>query len=80
MKPLAGGAIDDAKLAIKYILSKDYIDVVIPGMESIEQVRENVSVLQDTNITKDDELKIQEIRILWVKGFVEDVNIAYHVH
>ena len=55
MKPLAGGAIDDAKLAIKYILSKDYIDVVIPGMESIEQVRENVSVLQDTNITKDDE-------------------------
>ena len=47
MKPLAGGAIDDAKLAIKYILSKDYIDVVIPGMESIEQVRENVSVLQE---------------------------------
>ena len=38
MKPLAGGAIDDAKLAIKYILSKDYIDVVIPGMESIEQI------------------------------------------
>ena len=35
MKPLAGGAIDDAKLAIKYILSKDYIDVVIPGMENI---------------------------------------------
>lgn len=52
MKPLAGGAIDDAKLAIKYILSKDYIDVVIPGMESIEQVRENVSVLQDTNIDR----------------------------
>lgn len=80
MKPLAGGAIDDAKLAIKYILSKDYIDVVIPGMESIEQVRENVSVLQDTNITKDDELKIQEIRNIMGKGFVEDVNIAYHVH
>ena len=54
MKPLAGGAIDDAKLAIKYILSKDYIDVVIPGMENIEQVRENVSVLRDTNITEDD--------------------------
>lgn len=69
MKPLAGGAIDDAKLAIKYILSKDYIDVVIPGMESIEQVRENVSVLQDTNITKYDELKIQEIRNIMGKIF-----------
>ena len=54
---------------IKYILSKDYIDVVIPGMESIEQVRENVSVLQDTNITKDDELKIQEIRNIMGKRF-----------
>ena len=69
MKPLAGGAIDDAKLAIKYILSKDYIDVVIPGMENIEQVRENVSVLQDTNITKYDESKIQEIRNIMGKRF-----------
>ncbi len=62
MKPLAGGAIDDAKLAIKYILSKDYIDVVIPGIENIKQVRENVSVIQDINITKEDEEKILEIR------------------
>ena len=69
MKPLAGGAIDDAKLAIKYILSKDYIDVVIPGMENIEQVRENVSVLRDTNITEDDESKIQEIRTIMGKRF-----------
>lgn len=69
MKPLAGGAIDDAKLAIKYILSKDYIDVVIPGMENIDQVRENVSVLQDTNITEDDESKIQEIRNTMGKRF-----------
>ena len=43
MKPLAGGALDDATLAIKYILSKDYIDVVIPGMDSIDQVQQNVN-------------------------------------
>ncbi len=46
MKPLAGGALDNATLAIKYILSKDYIDVVIPGMESVEQVRQNVAYLK----------------------------------
>lgn len=69
MKPLAGGAIDDAKLAIKYILSKDYIDVVIPGMENIEQVRENVSVLKDINITKEDEEKVLEIRNSMGKKF-----------
>lgn len=62
MKPLAGGALDDATLAIKYILSKDYIDVAIPGMDSIEQVNQNVSVLKDLQLTKSDNDKIQEIR------------------
>ena len=69
MKPLAGGAIDDAKLAIKYILSKNHIDVVIPGMENIDQVKENVSVLKDINITKEDEEKIIEIRSSMGKKF-----------
>ena len=43
------------KLAIKYILFKDYIDVVIPGMEVLNKL-ENVSAT-DTNITEDDELR-----------------------
>lgn len=69
MKPLAGGAIDDAQLAIKYILSKEYIDVVIPGMENIDQVRENVSVIKDINITNEDEIKIKSIRNSMGKRF-----------
>ena len=62
MKPLAGGALDDATLAIKYILSKDYIDVVIPGMDSIDQVQQNVNVLNNLELTEDDNKKIEEIR------------------
>ncbi len=62
MKPLAGGAIDNAKLAIKYILSKEYIDVVIPGMDSAEQVIENVSALNDINLSQEDIKDIEEIR------------------
>lgn len=62
MKPLAGGAINNAKLAIKYILSKEYIDVVIPGMDSVDQVLENISVLENLYIDKEDELKIEDIR------------------
>lgn len=62
MKPLAGGAIDNAPLAIKYILSKEYIDVAIPGMNTIEQVRENVSVIKNIQLTEDDNLKIEKIR------------------
>ena len=61
MKPLAGGAIDNAKLAIKYILSKDYIDVVIPGMDSVDQVIENTSVLKNLNITDEENLEIKDI-------------------
>lgn len=41
MKPLAGGAITNAKVAIKYILNNENISVVIPGMESVDQVKEN---------------------------------------
>lgn len=64
MKPLAGGAIKDGKLAIKYILSKEYIDVVIPGMDSVKQVIENTSILKDLNLTEEDINKIEEIRDL----------------
>ncbi|MBC6695684.1 aldo/keto reductase [Terrisporobacter mayombei] len=62
MKPLAGGAIDDGALAIKYILSKEYIDVAIPGMNNVKEVQENVSVLQDLNLTPKDNEKIEKIR------------------
>ena len=62
MKPLAGGAIDDGPLAIKYILSKDYIDVAIPGMNTVEQVKENVSVINKIELTEEDNLKIEKIR------------------
>ena len=62
MKPLAGGAIDDGALAIKYILSKEYIDVSIPGMNTIEQVKENVSVINNVTLTDKDNQKIEKIR------------------
>ncbi|WP_250673643.1 aldo/keto reductase [Paraclostridium ghonii] len=61
MKPLAGGAIDNAQLAIKYILSKDYIDVVIPGMDSVEQVIENTSVLNNLDITNEEKIEMKNI-------------------
>ena len=62
MKPLAGGAIDDGLLAIKYILSKDYIDVAIPGMNDIEQVQQNVSAINSGELTEEDNRRIDEIR------------------
>lgn len=62
MKPLAGGAIDDGTLAMKYILSKEYIDIAIPGMDKPEQVRENTAVLDNFQLTEEDNAKIVKIK------------------
>jgi len=47
MKPLAGGAIEQGKVALKFILNSDFISVVIPGMASVLEVKENASVVKD---------------------------------
>lgn len=44
MKPIAGGAIQNGQLSIKYILQNDAVSLVIPGMEKPEEVRQNAAV------------------------------------
>lgn len=44
MKPIAGGAIQNGALSIKYILQNDCVSAVIPGMEKPEEVQQNISV------------------------------------
>lgn len=63
MKPLAGGALDDAKLAIRFICANDNVTVVIPGMGSVEEIRQNVESASDTTPLTEEELnKIEQIR------------------
>ena len=61
MKPLAGGAIDDSKLAIKYILNNENISVIIPGMESVMHIEENSSV-QKGKYSQGEKEKINSFR------------------
>ncbi len=46
MKPLAGGALTAAAAALDFIFNSPWVDVAIPGMDAVEQVRENCSVLE----------------------------------
>lgn len=63
MKPLAGGAITNGKLALKYILSTGLVDIAIPGMDSVKQVKQNVSVANEIEKLTDDDLdNIKKIR------------------
>lgn len=47
MKPLAGGALTTAAAALDFIVNSPWVDVAIPGMESLEQVQENCRVVQE---------------------------------
>ncbi len=63
MKPLAGGAIEDATLALRYICANPYVDVVIPGMADIEEVDENIAACNDASpLTEEEQTKIQAVR------------------
>ena len=63
MKPLAGGAIEDARLAMRFILNNPAVTVVIPGMAEISEIRENASVSSDTSALSEDETEnIEKIR------------------
>lgn len=63
MKPLAGGAIEDASLAIRYICANPCVSVVIPGMYSADEVRQNVAAASDASPLSGAEIeKIENIK------------------
>lgn len=44
MKPLAGGAIINAELSLRFILENPNVSAAIPGMDSIEQIEKNARI------------------------------------
>lgn len=63
MKPLAGGAIEDATLALRFIASNPDVSVVIPGMFDLKEIDQNMAAVEDTAPLSPEELeKIKEIR------------------
>lgn len=55
MKPLAGGAIDDATLALRFIVSNPNVTVVIPGMAAENEVEQNIAAVANTAPLTDEE-------------------------
>ena len=63
MKPLAGGAIEDAPLAMRYIAKNPDVTVIIPGMASEEEFRQNLAAIEDQSpLTEAEQEKMQAIR------------------
>lgn len=57
MKPLAGGAIEDASLALRYVCSNPDVTVVIPGMAEIRELEQNLAACSNTEPLTQEELK-----------------------
>ena len=63
MKPLAGGAIEDASLALRYICANKNVTVVIPGMAEEGELDENIQACEDEKSLTEEELKkIEDVK------------------
>lgn len=60
MKPLAGGALSNGELAMRFILENPNISAVIPGMDSVEQVRQNAKAGNELRKLTDEEREVLE--------------------
>ena len=63
MKPLAGGAIEDATLAMRFCCANENISVVIPGMAEPKELDQNLAAVNDISpLSSAEENKIAAIR------------------
>ena len=63
MKPLAGGAIEDATLALRFIGQNSNVSVVIPGMVEEKELQQNLAAVADTTpLSLEEKQKINRIR------------------
>ena len=63
MKPLAGGAIENGTLAMRYICANKNVTIVIPGMAEEKEIEENIKACLDPSPLSEKELEeIQAVR------------------
>ena len=75
MKPLAGGAIEDATVALRWICANDAVSVVIPGMAEPKELEQNLAAVSDTApLTADEKAKALEIRSALGTNFCRRCN------
>ena len=75
MKPLAGGAIDDPELALRFICANPDVSVVIPGMYDVKEIEQNLAAVENNAPFTESELtKMDEIRTALGTNFCRRCN------
>lgn len=63
MKPLAGGAIEDGQIAMRFVASNPNVTVVIPGMADEAEIAQNVASAANTApLTAEEQERVAQIR------------------
>ncbi len=73
MKPFAGGAIEDGRAAMRYLLTDPCVTVVIPGMYLGSEVEENTS-FDSSPLTEEETAAIDGIRSTLTGNFCRRCN------
>ena len=75
MKPLAGGAIEDATLALRFICDNDAVSVVIPGMAEEKEIAQNLAAVSDTSpLSFEEKAAINDVRSALGTNFCRRCN------
>ena len=75
MKPLAGGAIENGTLALRYICANEDVTVVIPGMAEEKEIAENIAACSDTSpLTAEEKAAINDVRSALGTNFCRRCN------
>ena len=63
MKPLAGGAIEDGTLALRYVASNENVTEIIPGMADLKELQQNAQAISDSSpLTEEERATLQQVR------------------
>lgn len=63
MKPLAGGAIENPTLALRFICANPDVSVVIPGMYDLKEIEMNLAAVENSSpLTEDEQAEMNVIR------------------
>lgn len=75
MKPLAGGAIENATLALRYICQNENVTVVIPGMADKKEIMQNIKACSEKDpLSSEEQAEMEQIKKALGSNFCRRCN------
>lgn len=62
MKPMAGGALEQGELSLRFILENPNVSVAIAGMQSVDEVVRNTAVMGQPPLNSEEKAEVERLR------------------